>query len=307
MKKTLTLAMIMLLLAGCQYGLFQSKSTMSLPEVKVGNQGVEIYFTPYSPPPEVYENSKFTMLTTLSNLGATDVDEGVFSISYEPQYLYTPKQQGRFIVRGKSEFIPQGMETQVNLPFTTKALGPQLQGYTTTITFNACYPYVTNAAIIVCIDTDLTGKKTDKVCTAKAQSFPQGQGAPVAVATVDQRMMPHEMPGRVIPEFTLTLKNQGSGQIVSSPLYRDACSGRSLGEGGWNVVSVGAVLSDSPMTCAPQTVKIKPQGETKVICRVEEGIDSRLGTYTAPLSVALDYGYIASKTTQVKLLPALQQ
>jgi hypothetical protein len=304
MKKIICAALILIFLSGCQLGLFQRKETMRLPEVRTGTQGVELFFTPGSPQPEVYEGSSFTALMTLSNLGAADVEDGVYSISYEPQYLYLPRQQniGRFAVRGKSEFNPQGQERQLSFTFNTKPLGPQIQGYTTTIAFNACYPYTTTAPIIVCIDTDLTGKKQNKVCTSKSQTIPQGQGAPVGVTSVEQRMLPHDMQGKILPEFVLTLKNLGKGGVTASQLYREACSGRPLGEEGWNVVSVNAALSDAVMKCAPATIKLKQEGDTKVVCRLEGGIDARLGTYTAPLQVTLDYGYISSISTQVKII-----
>ncbi len=304
MKKIIALLLMLAVLSGCQYGgLFQSKGAIKLPEVRVGTQGVELFLTQNSPPPEVYEDSQFNMLVTLSNLGASDVDDGVFSVSYEPQYVYLSRQQntGRFEVRGKSEFNPQGAERQVNLFFTSKPLGPQLQGYTTTIAFNACYPYTTTSPLIVCVDTDMTGKKTDKVCTSKPQSFPGGQGAPVAVTMVEPRFVQSDIPGRVIPEFTISMKNVGKGEVITQQYYPEACSGKPLGAEGWGVVGVAATLSDYPMKCSPETIKLKMQGDTKIVCRLEEGIDNRLGTYTAPLYVIIDYGYMTSITTQVKI------
>ncbi len=302
MNKTIPLLLV-LFLASCQFVPFERKETMRLPEVSIGTQGVEVFLDPRMQH-EVYEGSPFSMLVTLSNLGTMDVEEGVYTISYEPQYLYLPRQQvqGRFVVRGKSVFNPQGSERQLNFIFTTKPLGPQVERYPATITFNACYPYATNAPIITCIDTDLTGKKTGKVCTPQPQSFAKGQGAPVVVATVEPRMLPHENPNLIRPEFILTLRNQGTGEVVAPQLSRDACSGRPLGPEGWNVVEVGAQLSDSVLTCTPTPVKIKLAGETKIVCSLPEGIDARLGTFTAPLLVTLDYGYLNSLTTQVTIL-----
>lgn len=304
MKKTIALVLFLVFLSGCQVGFLQRKETMYLPEVKTGVQGLELYLTPGSPPPEVYENSKFNALFVLSNLGAHDIEDGVYSVSYEPQYVYLAKQQaqGRFAVRGKSEFNPQGQEMLVNLNFDTKPLGQQIQAYTTTITFNACYPYQTNAPIIVCIDTDITGKRSDKVCIPKIQALAGGQGAPVAVTMIEPRMLPSDVPGRVVPEFVLTIRNLGKGEVMKSELYPEACSGRPLGEENWNIVSVSATLSDEPLSCAPEKIKLKLGGDTKVVCRLDKGIDSRLGTYTAPLSVTLDYGYMTSISTQVKIM-----
>ncbi|MEM2915875.1 MAG: membrane lipoprotein lipid attachment site-containing protein [Candidatus Woesearchaeota archaeon] len=304
MKKILVFAALVLVLSGCQYGLFQRKDVMQIPEVNIGTQGVELFFAQNTPPHEVYEGNQFALLVNLANLGTTDVEEGIYALSYEPQYLYLPRQQaqGRFNVRGKSIFNPQGEERLLKFNFDTKPLGPQLQGYPATITFTACYPYKTNALITACIDTDLTGKASGKVCVPTPQAFPQGQGAPVAVATVETKMLPHKQENRVRPEFVLTIKNLGRGEIVAQELYREACSGRALGPEAWNVVTVEAMLSDTPLTCAPTLVKIKQQGETKVVCTIPEGIDSRLGSYTAPLTITLGYGYISSIGTQTKII-----
>ncbi len=304
MKKIIALCLLLFFVSGCQFGLFQRKDTMILPEIKIGTQGVELFFDPITLPREVYENSKFTMLVTLSNLGAFDVEKGVYSISYEPQYVYLPMgaQQGFYDVRGKSEFMPGGMEKQISLPFETKTLGPQLQGYTTTITFNTCYQYQTNAPLIVCIDPDVAGKNPDKVCISRPQTLGGGQGAPVAITAIEPRMIPHDMPERIMPEFVLTLKNLGRGSVIASQQYNSACSGRPLGEEGWNVVDVSATLSEIPLSCSPEKIRLKKEGETKIVCRLEEGIESRLGAYTAPLAVTLDYGYMNSISTQLKIV-----
>jgi len=304
MKRVVFLLLILLLVSACQRLPFQRKDTMKLPEVNIGTQGVELYLTRGTPPPEVYEGSPFSLLVTLSNLGTFDVEEGVYSISYEKQYLYLSQQQalGRFRVRGKSTFYPQGAEQLVQLVFTTKQLGTQMERYPATITFNACYPYTTTAPLPVCIDTDITGKVKKKACTPQTQAFPRGQGAPVAVTNIEPRMRPHEDLRRIVPEFILTLRNLGSGEAVAEQLYREACSDEPLGEEGWNTVHVQAALSDIPLTCTPSPVKLKRIAETRVVCRLQEGVDPRLGTYTDLLTVKLGYGYLTSITSQVNII-----
>ena len=304
MKRIVVLVLLLVVLSGCQMGLFQRKSTTQLPEVSFGTQGVELSFAPGSPPHEVYEGSPFNLLVTLSNLGTMDVDDGVFALSYEQQYLFLGKQSniGRFSTRGKSVFNPQGEERQINFVLTSKSLGPQLERYPTTLTFSACYPYTTSAPIITCIDGDVMNKNPRKVCMPQTQAFPQGQGAPVVVATVETRMLPHELPNRVRPEFILTLQNKGRGSVVATNYYREACSGRPLGDESWNMVDVTAELSDTLLTCTPGTVKLRQTGDTRVVCTLPEGIDTRLGTFTEQLKVFLDYGYLTSITTQTTIV-----
>ncbi len=304
MKRALLAFVIMLTLSSCQLGLFQTKGTVNVPVVSIGTQGVEPVLTQNTPPREVFEGGSFSMIVTLANLGTADVDQGVYSLSYDPQYLYLPRQQatGSFAARGKSTFNPRGGEKQLNFVFDTKPLGPQLQGYPATLTFTACYPYETSAPLIVCIDTDIMGKQTNKACTPQTQSFGSGEGAPVAVATVETRMLPHEDPNRIRPEFVLTLRNLGGGGLVASQYYREACSGRPLGEDAWNVVSVDAALSDTVLTCTPTPVKVKQTGDTRVICTLPEGIPLTAGTYTSPLTVTVGYGYLKSINAQVNLV-----
>ena len=304
MKKTIFAAILLLtLLSACQY-LGPRKDVYELPEVNIGTQGVELFFAPNTPPPEVYEGSPFTLLVTLSNLGTTDVDNGVYSLGYEKQYLYVPRGDvlGRFRVRGKSPFNPQGDEQQQIFIFNTKPLGAQIERYPASITFNACYPYKTAAPLPVCIDTDITGRKSGKVCTPTPQNFPGGQGAPVTVASIEPRMLPHEDPRRMRPEFVITIRNQGSGDPMATQLFREACTGRPLGEESWNIISVRAALSDILMTCTPSPVKLRTRGETKVICTIPEGIDVLLGSYTELLNVELEYGYLTSISTQVNIV-----
>lgn len=307
MKRTLIVAVVLLVaLSACTGGLFQRKETFRLPEVNIGTQGVALTFGPNIPLREVYEESPFNLLVTMSNIGTSDVEQGVYSLSFERQYLYLPQQQalGRFAARGKSVFNPQGEERQVNFLFSAKQLGPNMERYPATITFNACYPYTTTAPLVVCIDTDVTGKRPDKVCMPQPQAFSAGQGAPVVVASVEPRMLPQFDLNRVIPEFVLTLRNQGMGEVVAPQLYREACSGQALGEDGWNVVEVHAELAGTPLTCTPVSIKLKQQGETRVVCRLNEGIDARLGAYTELLTVLVDYGYLSSVSTPITILKA---
>ena len=302
MKKIMLLVLLLVFLASCRYIPGQQKEAVTIPDVSIGTQGVEVYSDPTNQR-EVFEENPFTAIFTLSNLGTFDVEQGTYSIGFEPQYVYLPKQQaqGNFFLRGKSIFNPQGEERQFTLRFDTKTLGPQIERYDSTITFNACYPYVTKAPLITCIDPDITGKVRNKACIPQMQNLPGGQGAPVAVTRMEPKMLPHEREGFIVPEFVLTLKNLGSGEVLDEQLYRDACTGRPLGEDGWNLIRVDADLSETPLVCTPSPIKLKQDRDTRVVCRVQDGIDSRLGTFTTPLTITLRYGYLTTLTTRMAI------
>jgi hypothetical protein len=297
------IVMALIFLAGCQLG-FQRKENLQVPDVSIGVQGVELAISPGTQK-EVFEGSSFSALFAYANLGTMDVEEGVYSVGYEKQYLslLRPAGIGRFALRGKSTFRPEGEEKQLVFVFEARSLGPQVERYQTGISLNACYPYQTNAPLNVCIDTDLLGTRQVKACAPQPQAFPQGHGAPVVVAGIEPRMLPHEDPGLVRPEFVLTLQNKGAGQVVASQLYQSACSGRPLGAEGWNELSVSAILSDTaPLVCTPNPVRLKQSGDTRIVCTLPEGISTSQGTYTAPLLITLDYGYFTSTTLPITIV-----
>jgi len=102
--------------------------------------------------------------------------------------------------------------------------------------------------------------------------------------------MLHEDPTKIQPEFYITLQNAGQGNAVIQEKVYDACSGKPLGTESWNTVELTARLSEQELHCRPE--KIKLTKETRIVCTLNEGIEKTKGTYAAPLSIELSYGYM---------------
>ncbi len=293
-------ALILIFLVGCIP--FERKEYIDIPNVHVGSQGLELAFFQANPFDEVYENSYFVITIDLANKGAYDIENGVYSIALPEQYAGVSEEKvGRFSIRGKSIFNPQGEIDRLNFRALTKSLDPQLERLETTITFNACYRYKTDASIITCVDTDIEGLKRNKVCITKQEAFPRGQGAPVAIRKIEPRMLPHEDPNRVSPQFAIYIRNLGKGQVVNENKLSQACTGRGLLREDFDVVNIRAYLSDTQLSCRTTEVKLG-DSDTRIVCTDDYGIDKIQGTYTAPLRVEIGYGYTQSISKEVVIL-----
>lgn len=290
MKKTaLSLCIAMLILTSCTV-LQQKKEQIKIPGVHEGTKGAVLEFLPNSPQKELYEDRVFDILVSVHNQGAADIRAGMLYIGAGQQIQIEGEEDKRFDLAGKTTYNPEGSKTIEEFRARTSLLLPTLQSQDTTITATACYPYQTEATAIVCIDTDIAGMVKNKPCRTRKQMLSAGQGAPLTITYVETKIMSHENPERVQPEFHIKLRNAGPGQAITQEKIYDACTGKSVGTESWNRADITARLSDKQLTCRPKKAKISP--DTTIICTLEEGIPKTKGTYTAPLSVEAKYGYI---------------
>ena len=290
--------MLAIFLSSCGY--ITTKEQIKIPAVHKGTQGVILSFLKDMPPSELYEDRSFEIGIKIQNKGATNILRGMLAFGVEEQQIITegPTDE-RFDLEGKSVFNPEGSQDIVRFRIKTRKLVPQLEHYPTEIIATACYQYKTEATALVCIDPDLTGIVKTKPCAVKKQTFSGGQGAPVAVVSVEPKMLFHKDTAKIQPEFYITLQNVGQGDAMIKDKLYDACSGKSLGTESWNIVELNAHLSETALNCRPD--KIKLTRETRVVCTLEEGIDKSKGAYTAPLSIEVNYGYIDRIVKKVEI------
>ena len=279
--------------------------------VHVGTQGLEMGFFERAPPNEVFEGELFNVILEMYNLGAYDIRGGIYSLGIEETYLSADETFDQFNVFGKSVFTPFGDRTEARIPVFTKDLDPQTEVITSLITATACYSYKTQATAEVCIDTDIYGlRQAPKVCLPQPFGLGGGQGTPVALTLIEPRMLPHENPQRIKPQFTITIQNVGNGRVVMEDKIVDACSGLGIKSEELNVMTADVWLFDKPLDCTPKpefatgkTALVKLKESTDVIkCTLNEGIPTTEGNYLAPLRVELSYGYTftISKNVMIK-------
>lgn len=302
MKKIIALLMLACIITSCQF-LPTKKEQVNLPTIYTGQKGIALEFLANAPPSEIYENSPFDIILKVHNQGATDIRGGMLILGVEEQNVeLTTQKDLRFDLAGKSMYNPEGVYDMKQFRANAKELGPSVaKSYSTTITATACYAYKTSATSIVCIDTDLLGSVKNKPCSTTALSYGSGQGAPVAVTSVIPKMMPHEDTAKITPQFTISVANRGGGDTIAADKIYPACTGQKIGPESWNVVRISTILSDQILQCQPETLTLKP-GENTAICTLPAGISKTMGTYTAPLSIELNYGYMSQKVKSMTII-----
>jgi len=202
----------------------------------------------------------------------------------------------KFELEGRSSMSPAGGMEVVEFPATILTLPPSLEEFRQRVMVTACFDYATHASKMVCIDPE-PYSNVRKACKPQTVSLSGGQGAPVAITSIEQR------PGRGRTTFVInvkhTKKNTYDELYDYFSLYKcDPASGMVVKATDKNVVYIGYVhLSDIDitMTCLPdQMIRLDPSGIGQITCSIEFPEGMATSAYEAPMEIELWYGY--SKT-----------
>lgn len=269
-------------------------------DLHIGTQGLEMEFIENAPPDSVYEMNTIPLVLSVKNNGASDITNGYIAVGVD-KYINLISSPLTFLnLRGRSVYSPEGDARYINLRANAKEIDPQSQIHSAEIRATACYPYQTRATANVCIDTTVYKPQVkNKACEVKPIKLSGGQGAPVGVTRVDTNMIPLE-DGMLRPEFIIYLDNLGKGLIIDSGYVREACSAFSYGSSYYNVLRANVRLSDTILSC-DQKIKILDKKDNFIKC-IGEPLESTRGTYPAPLSIELDYGYMHSISKIIKII-----
>jgi len=203
----------------------------------------------------------------------------------------------KFQLEGRNSNNPSGGMTVVEFPATLLDLPPSLEEFEQPIQVTSCFDYATHATAMVCVDPE-PNSNVVKICRPTTVSLASGQGAPVAITSVEQR------PAKGRTTFIINVhhnrKNAGDMLYDYFSLYKcDPAAGGIVKTTDKNVVYVGYVyLSnlDITMLCLPdQIIRLDASGNGQITCSVDFPQGMALnGAYRAPLEIELWYGY--SKT-----------
>ncbi len=288
--KTILLVIFVVFLvfiAGCG-----SQEQQNQQEIYSGTDGIKMKFLTNTPPSEIFARSDLVVLIEYTNAGASPISKGALYLTgYDPSYLFgTSYKSENFYdsrsgaLKGKSIMYPQG-ETRI-AEFQTKTNKPEhIDSFEQKLKLTACYEYKTTASTQVCIDPEPYiqggGKKT---CIPGLQSLSGGQGAPVAVTKIDERIA-----GNTV-YFDIHFKNMGSGEaFVGSP---SNCY-TSLSYSEINRIEVTSVrLSNRGVSyCEPRLGSsiVLTNGEGFIKCY--SSIPTNGDEYLTNLDVVLEYSY----------------
>lgn len=161
----------------------------------------------------------------------------------------------------------------------------------------SCYQYTTYADPVVCIDPEPFSDNR-KVCTPQSRTWNGGNGAPVAITSIEQENTPRKI------IFRINVRNVGGGTVYDpgalekcSPYYPGRVTAEDL-----NVVWLGDVRIGQTglagrggrggMTCYPEVIRLDPKTKSgTTTCTYPLEFTNLRSAYQTPLTVELWYGY----------------
>lgn len=169
---------------------------------------------------------------------------------------------------------------------------------TQTILVKTCYLYSTYASPSVCIDPD-PSSATKKVCTPTRYTNGKGQGAPVAITSIQQETTPTKI------YFNIDIENIGGGQLYDpgsiqrcNPYYPLPVTDNDL-----DTVLVGAAyIGKQRLECDPPlAVRLfKNKGRVRCWYDLKDAFTSKTG-YLTPFTLELWYGYSTSLSRTINI------
>jgi hypothetical protein len=309
------------LLAGCQFGGVAQYGDV---EVFTGTEGIEIDLMQH--PREVFEGMPFQVQYRIRNKGAHDIqmyndrdgaNDGLISMETEPRYLdisgaesYPDFFNELVELKGKSRELPLGDEARVIYNLEAKIGVLEAEGVTkrtVPMRLRSCYPYETKATTEICIDTDPLSENPAKSCVAAVEILKGGQGAPVAITSVETRMT-RDREGVYRPYFDITLDNVGKGQVLNQNFITEFCQGifGEMPDTIFNLAEVKVKLKGKELDCGqkntiridvdePTMLRCKPLGEAHSFTKAD-------GTFMTLLQIELNYGYTTTSSTSVDVV-----
>lgn len=296
MKKiTLLLMVLAILLVGCP-----KSQSFAATNFKTGSSAIDARFIQSSPSSIVFSDSPFEIALELNNKGAYNVvaDQGAINLVTDEGVQLLEGSSQTFSAEGRSQNNPDGEIVVKTFQVKASKL-TTVEQQASTIQAQLCYPYETELSVDVCIDTDIENKLTKKPCKLTNPSL-SGQGSPIAVTQVQTELIPSA--GKLVPRFTLTIANKGSGQVIQEDLVQTLCQG-GAGQRFLPIIRVeDALISDRRLNCRPTDLNLKSNVDNKIICSYDQGFPLSLTPFTTPLIVRLRYGYFqaVSKTITIK-------
>lgn len=270
------------------------------------NGQTSVSFSSFGTRATLFSSLGFMTTSNMNYVGYTGINTGVIQSNIGA--VINPITQGMFSQFGWSEWIkafdlegrnpnnPSGGMDVIEFPATILTLPPSLEEFRQRVMVTSCFDYATHASAMVCIDPE-PYSNVKKACVPNTVSPGGGQGAPVAITSIEQK------PGRGRTTFTINIKHNKKGTYDELydyfSLYKcDPASGATVKTNDKNIVYVGYVyLSqyDITMACIPnQMIRLDDSGNGQIVCSITFPEDIASSAYQAPLEVELWYGY--SKT-----------
>ena len=295
-------------------------------KLQTGTDGLTIDFMDKGVPNDVSEGSRLYVTFELINEGFYDIKRGKLILSLEEDFTALDSwdlpdgfdQESEKIIgfdlMGKSISLLRGERQVASVIIRGKTIEDTRNKIESIIGLTACYPYSSIFSDTMCIDTDPNNLKiAEKTCKARDITS-SGQGGPVAITRIEQKVIPADNAQSVNLQLTIFAENKGEGIIINPDRYDQICKGTNIDKDDYNVVWLKSLkYSDyeynphndgiSEIVCNPNPMR-EIDGEYQTRCELKDKntIDKSKLTFETPLVVEIEYGYKQSISKEIEIL-----
>jgi hypothetical protein len=216
---------------------------------------------------------------------------GAYTLLYYSGLDFSANFGREYILQGDTPDFPGGDIKVEDWTANINRFPPGLDSTRQNLLITNCYLYSTNAAPVVCID-PAPYSDNAKSCRPSNYNPTNGQGAPVAVTSIEQENTPRSV------IFKINVRNQGDGEVWApgslpkcSPYQKSRVT---LKDKNRVILGIVRVSGDAtPLDCTPNRVlKLDPRTESGTItCKYDIEYQGVKSAYQTPLVVELWYGY----------------
>ena len=266
-----------------------------------GTEGLKMDFIPGTTPSRISVDENYNMQLRIENKGALDIEEGYLDIVFDSQLLELKNREDvdTFELRGGGVTY-RGEDKVTEVRMRSRELPIQnVDQRDTTIRFNACYEYGTRFEGTMCIDTDLRSGSADKPCIMSPISGGKGQGAPVVVNRVEPRASTGSTGVNV--NFDIYIRDSARGRVLTPGASERVCKDE-ISSDDFEVIDITEIvvssyrLSEGKIKCDSHTAYPNQfdlsHRRGHITCRITEEIPFDRGTFTTPIIIHMDYGYL---------------
>lgn len=307
-KTILFIFVVMLFISSCTSS--NNNSAKLQKDLYKGTEGILLNLFQDKLPDEVYEGETLSYVVKLTNKGPYPAGSSKLIFALDKGYMQfdnndNVKEIYNVNLAGKTIFDNLDDFKIVEETIKVNTLDPLSEYHESIISTLFCYDYKGIAIADICIDTDpysLSARK--KACSVKdTVGLGEGQGGPVVISSVDTKMLIDN--DFIRPQFRIHITNQGAGTVIKPGTLNQVCNMNPLARDMYNSIILKNIkfsrFGIANFECLPPELVLR-QEEDSITCTLKSGLIRKTdSSYTTPLEIEIEYGYMESTTKQIKI------
>ncbi len=277
---------LVLFITGCGGGTPQSVLDYNF---KQGIAEVNLKFLDNAPPDKIYPLSKFKIILELDNQAAYDITNGKVSLVgiVSDYFIIDEPEKELDTLQGRSMLNPSGDKVHVEFSGTSRQPFANAKEYKNNYFLLLRYSSKMNFGATICIHPGLYDMYDSGCKTEKSKSF-SGQGAPLAITSLEQIIYPSGVGAEV--EYRMLVKNRGKGKVTTVTFHEAKLGGEPMEECAFRQED-GTTLNTAKFSEKKQ--------EAMLICKTFLKDQS---SYLTTLSADFSYDYVLEEKHTLNLV-----